>query len=163
MRTTSTSFMTGTGLKKCRPTKRAGREVAMASWVTVSEEVLEAKIAVRLNHLVERRVGRLLLVQVLDDRLDHEVAVGHGLEARVVPWIRPSTTSRSSAVILPFSTALASEPRIRPMPFSSSASETSRTTVSNPAFAAISAIPDPIRPQPRTPTLRMAISSLPLR
>ncbi len=45
VRTTSTSFITGTGLKKCRPTKRSGRRVDMASWVMVSDEVLLAKMA----------------------------------------------------------------------------------------------------------------------
>ena len=52
--TTSTSFITGTGLKKCRPTKRCGRLVAVAISVMVSEEVLLAKIVVRRAQLVER-------------------------------------------------------------------------------------------------------------
>ena len=43
-RTTSTSFMSGTGLKKCSPTKRAPRRVLAASSVMESEKVLEAKI-----------------------------------------------------------------------------------------------------------------------
>ena len=45
MRTTSTSFISGTGLKKCRPTNCFGRAVAIDSSVIVSDEVLEAKIA----------------------------------------------------------------------------------------------------------------------
>ena len=45
VRTTSTSFMTGTGLKKWRPAKRSARLVAAAISVIVSEEVLEQKMA----------------------------------------------------------------------------------------------------------------------
>ena len=43
--TTSTSFMIGTGLKKCKPTNRSVREVAMAISVIVNDDVLLAKIA----------------------------------------------------------------------------------------------------------------------
>ena len=43
-RTTSTSFIRGTGLKKCRPTTRSARLVAAASAVMESDDVLEAKI-----------------------------------------------------------------------------------------------------------------------
>ena len=42
--TTSTSFMTGTGLKKWSPTNRSARDVAAAMSVIVSELVLDAKI-----------------------------------------------------------------------------------------------------------------------
>src|SRR5207247_486894 len=43
-RTTSTSGISGTGLKKCRPTKRSARLVAAAMAAMVRLEVLEAKI-----------------------------------------------------------------------------------------------------------------------
>ena len=76
MRTTSTSFITGTGLKKWSPTNWSGRWVNMAIWVMVSDEVLLAKMRLRLHRLVEGGEGLPLLVQVLDDRLDHDVAVG---------------------------------------------------------------------------------------
>src|SRR5216117_4309653 len=44
VRTTSTSAMSGTGLKKCSPTNRSARLVAPASSAIVRLEVLEAKI-----------------------------------------------------------------------------------------------------------------------
>ena len=44
VRTTSTSSMTGTGLKKWRPTTRSGRPVAAAMSVIVREDVLEANM-----------------------------------------------------------------------------------------------------------------------
>jgi hypothetical protein len=43
-RITSTSFIRGAGLKKCRPTNRPGRRVPAASSVMESDDVLEAKI-----------------------------------------------------------------------------------------------------------------------
>ena len=49
MRTTSTSFMTGTGLKKWRPAKRSGRFVAADISVIVSDEVFEQKIVAGLQ------------------------------------------------------------------------------------------------------------------
>src|SRR5260370_29162827 len=44
VRTTSTSGISGTGLKKCSPTKRSPRFVAAAMAAMVRLEVLEAKI-----------------------------------------------------------------------------------------------------------------------
>src|SRR6266496_2408747 len=45
VRTTSTSFITGAGLKKCRPTTSDGREVAAAQEITGSEDVVVASTA----------------------------------------------------------------------------------------------------------------------
>ena len=44
VRTTSTSFITGTGLKKCRPANRSARFVAADISVIVSDDVFEQKI-----------------------------------------------------------------------------------------------------------------------
>ena len=43
-RITSTSFMSGTGLKKCSPPNRSGRADAAASSVMHSDDVFERKI-----------------------------------------------------------------------------------------------------------------------
>jgi hypothetical protein len=45
VRTTSTSFISGTGLKKCSPTIRSARPLAAAIAAMVRLEVFEAKIA----------------------------------------------------------------------------------------------------------------------
>jgi len=45
--TTSTSFITGAGLKKCIPATCSGRSVAAASEITGSDEVVLARIACR--------------------------------------------------------------------------------------------------------------------
>jgi hypothetical protein len=49
VRTTSTSFMTGTGLKKWSPAKRSARFVAADISVIVSEDVFEQKIVAGLH------------------------------------------------------------------------------------------------------------------
>ncbi len=77
-RISSTSGITGTGLKKCIPTKRARRAgaTAAARRSMAIDEVFEAKIAVGRGDAVEGRPQRRLDVGVLEDRLDHEVGVG---------------------------------------------------------------------------------------
>src|SRR5690349_17629037 len=82
--------------------------------------------------------------------------------SRVVDEIRFHAASRSAAASLPLSTARPSEPSTRDSPFFASSSLTSRTTVSYPDLAHTSAIPEPMRPAPRTPTLRIAIVLLDL-
>ena len=80
-RTTSSRGITWAGLKKWSPRKRSGREVAAACSATDSDEVLVAKRGPLLDHAVHLLPHLELQVQVLGDRLDHEVAVG---EVRVV-------------------------------------------------------------------------------
>src|SRR5207302_746036 len=71
--TTSTSFMSGTGLKKCRPRTWPGRRVAAASAVTLHDEVLVARIACG-GQIVSRRAKVSFLSVGLGDRLDDQVA-----------------------------------------------------------------------------------------
>src|SRR5215212_5423138 len=71
--------------------------------------------------------------------------------------MRERTPSASSWEALPFSTARASCFSIFPIPPSSFAWSTSRTTTSHPAWAQICVIPWPIRPQPTTPTLLISM------
>ena len=76
MRTTSTSGISGTGLKKCRPTKRSGRAGGRAAIsAMVRLEVLEAKMVGGGQSGVERAPELVLELEVLGDRLDDEVAV----------------------------------------------------------------------------------------
>ena len=74
-RITSTSFISGTGLKKCRPPTLSGRLVAGASSVMHSDEVFDAMMQCGADHRLDLRVGLLLDLDVLDDRLDHQIAV----------------------------------------------------------------------------------------
>ena len=75
-RTTSTSGISGAGLKKCIPTTRSGDDVAAAISVTDSAEVFVARTASGSADALELREELPLRLELLDDRLDHEVAVG---------------------------------------------------------------------------------------
>ena len=77
----------------------------------------------------------------------------------VVPLRRPIVTSRSSVVSLPRVTPLPRNRSIRPRPASTAAWSTSRTMVRYPAWAHTCAMPEPISPQPRTPTTAVRVSS----
>src|SRR5258708_31936821 len=57
----------------------------------------------------------------------------------------------------PFSASRSKDFSIASKPFCTSSCETSRTVVSKPALAAVWAMPEPIRPQPSTPTFFISI------
>jgi hypothetical protein len=70
-RITSTSFSTGTGLKKCIPITRSGRSVTAASDVIGIEDVFEART--RLGQQPSARRKSPPSRGVLDHRLDQQV------------------------------------------------------------------------------------------
>ena len=152
VRTTSTSFITGTGLKKCSPTNRCGRLVEAAISVTVSDEVLLAKIvdagqspsSARNNSCLAGKFS-MIASTIKSQSFKSSIAV--------VPFNRPRISPCTAAVIVPFS---ANRAKFFSMPFnplSTRSGFTSRTTVSKPAAAHTCAIPEPINPHPTTPTL----------
>ncbi len=106
-RTTSTSGMSGTGLKKWRPTKRSGRLVAEAMAPMGRLEVFDAKI-VAGGRSCRAPPEAVLELEILGDRLDDDTAVGQlgeiGGESS-----RSSAPSRADGSSFPFSTSLASD------------------------------------------------------
>ena len=75
-RTISTSAIIGAGLKKWTPQTLSGRPVTIAISTTGRVEVLVARI-VCSGQIRSRSVKRCFFVgEVLDDRLEHEVALG---------------------------------------------------------------------------------------
>ncbi len=72
--TTSSSLISGAGLKKCMPTTRSGLLAAAAIAVTSSEEVLLASTQSALDDLRELRVELVLELDALGHGLDHELA-----------------------------------------------------------------------------------------
>ncbi len=74
----------------------------------------------------------------------------------VVPVRFARVGRRTSSGTFPFATPSSRNLRMRPSPLSRKPCSTSRTTVLNPLCAAIWAIPAPISPHPRTPTVLMA-------
>ena len=75
VRMISTRFCTGAGLKKCRPMTRPGCDVAAEISVTDSDEVLVARMASAPTIPSRARKISCLTGELLDDRLDDEVAV----------------------------------------------------------------------------------------
>src|SRR6266542_2419027 len=120
VRTTSTSFITGTGLKKWSPANRSGRLVAADISVIVSEDVLEQKIAAGLQ--AESRARK---VSFFASRFS------------TIASIKMSQSASSSRLVV----------------------VESRARAASRSAAATSAIPEPIRPAPSTPTLAIFIFS----
>ena len=158
-RTTSTSCMSGTGLKKWSPTKRVGRLVAAAISVIDSEDVFEAKMAVGAT-----TASRAANTSRLAARFSIAASITRSRSAKsascVVPWMRAWMAVFCSAVSLPFSTPPARNFSMRARPLASAASSTSRTRTSKPACAATCTIPEPMRPQPTTPTFWIAMNDI---
>ena len=71
--TTSTSVITGAGLKKCIPTTSCGRLVAVAHEITGRLLVVVARIAPGLQISSRFSNSVVFTVEVLGDRLDHQV------------------------------------------------------------------------------------------
>jgi hypothetical protein len=152
VRTTSTSFITGAGLKKWSPMTRSGRSVTEARSTTGRDDVVVARIA---SGFVERSSSRK--IASLTARSSATASTTRSTSAMSanssVVVIRSRTRSASSRSIFPFVTArsrlLATAPFARLM----EASLRPRRMTSLPAFAATSAMPDAIRPVPTTPTV----------
>ena len=103
VRTISTRFCTGAGLKKWTPMTRPGWALAVEISVTESDEVLVARIAVGRDDAVELAEDRLLDLERLHDGLDHEVGVGEVLHrggerdpAEQLGLLRPRSSCRAS-------------------------------------------------------------------
>ena len=156
VRTTSTRRISGTGLKKCRPTKRSGHFVAAAMSPTASDDVFELKMvwSPQMPSSVAKRSFLMSRFSMMASTTRSQLEKS---ARSVVKVIFPMTAALSSSVILPFSTALPRNLSILPLPLARAASSTSRTTTSYPACAAICAMPDPMRPQPTTPTVLISI------
>ena len=74
-RITSTSFINGTGLKKCRPATLSGRFVPAPSSVMQSDDVFDAMMQFGPTTASTCGVGLLLDLDVFDDRFDDEIAI----------------------------------------------------------------------------------------
>ena len=99
--TISTSFITGTGEKKCSPSTRSGRCVARRRAAAIGiDEVFDARIT---ESSERRRRGagtpRLLDVEVLDDRLDRRAREPCSECSSVENAIRSCSASRLRRVV----------------------------------------------------------------
>src|SRR2546430_450807 len=158
VRTTSTSGISGTGLKKCSPTKRSPRFVAAAIAAIVRLDVFEAKM-VAGPHRPSSSFHRAFLSSRSSVTASTTTSHAFRSAVAVVKCKRLRVASRSAAGSFPFSTNLASDFSIPTRALSQICWDTSRTVVAYPAAAATWAIPLPMSPQPSTPTRFMSVMS----
>ncbi len=102
---TSTSFIIGTGLKKCIPITLSGRLVSAASLVIEMDEVFDDRITSGPAHRVQVAKELRLDLEALARRLDDEVAIGQRCGRSTVAVMRASAASRGSAVIFALATS----------------------------------------------------------
>ena len=113
---TSTSFMTGAGLKKCSPATRAGYRVPPAISVTDSEEVLVARIA-SARQASSSRAYRVLLRSIRSGMASiTRSAPATPAAMSTAGRIRASISARPVPVSLPRLTARSREAFSRAMP-----------------------------------------------
>src|SRR5947209_13861454 len=158
VRTTSTSGISGTGLKKWSPTKRSPRFVAAAIAAIVRLDVFEAKM-VAGPHRPSSSVHKAFLRSRSSVTASTTMSLASRSAVAVVKRKRWRVESRSATVSFPFSTNLASDFSIPARALSHTCWDTSRTVVWYPAAAATWAMPLPISPQPSTPTRLMSVMS----
>src|SRR5690606_26267075 len=149
---TSTSFITGAGLKKCTPTTLLGRPVPTAMSVTDSDEVLVARTAssrhtrsssAKTVRFRSSRSGTASMTRSQSPRSANSV----------VSATRPRISRCASSVSRPRFTARPVEVSRCPRPRSSASSFTSTPTTLRPPRPSTSAMPAPTVPSPTTPTL----------
>ncbi len=151
--TTSTSFIAGAGLKKCRPSTRSGRAESAARRVTDSALVPVARTASGRTIPSSSRKTRCLISYdsgVTSITRSASAAARRSVETRT----RPRAAARSSSVRRPRSTARAVEDSSAATAVTACASPTSMPMTSRPATARTSAMPVPMVPRPTTATVR---------
>src|SRR5882672_3726025 len=153
-RTTSTSFMMCTGLKKCMPTTRSGRAHASAMIVIGSDEVLVASNASAAHS--EPSLPKILrLRSMLSGTASITTSASRTAASKLLePESFASAASRSAGVTFCFSTPLSRFDLTLARPRSSAAWSRSTSRVSTPHIASAWAIPCPIVPAPITAAVR---------
>ena len=150
VRTISTRFCTGAGLKKWRPTTRPGRALAVEISVTDSEDVLVARIASGAT-MASRRRKRSFLTSIDSTTASTTKSASARAERSVAKEIRPRISACCSSLILPRDTARPVEWARCSRPRSTASSVSSTPTTAKPLRAKTSAMPAPIVPRPMTP------------
>src|SRR5918996_190719 len=146
VRTTSTSAMTGTGLKKCMPITRSGRPVTPASEAIGIEDVLDASTAPGGTILPARRK-----ISCFTPASSTTASTSRSAGARSsTASTRISTSSGSCGA--PFSASRSRLRRIVARPFSTAPGAGSCSRTRRPEAAITWAIPPPIWPAPTTRT-----------
>ncbi len=158
--TSSTSGSTGTGLKKWIPTTWPGRLVAIASFMMGIDDVLEARMASGFETTLSRS-SKTWIFSASDSTTASTTRSHWSSDPMSVLKATAAIADRaSSSVSFPDRVARSSDASIRDRPASSLAESSSTTPTRRPALAHASAMPDPIWPQPTTPTRSIAVCTL---
>ncbi len=148
-RTTSTSAISGGGLKKCRPMMRSGCAMPSAMAVIDRLEVLEARmVSASWRAASVAKISRLTSRSSTTASITSRQAGSDRTSSAACS--RPAAAAASSAVMRPLSASRPSVARSRSIASSAAPSRASTSTTSCPACAATWAIPDPIAPAPTT-------------
>ena len=161
-RITSTSFITGTGLKKCIPTTFCGRPVAAAISVILNPEVFEARI-VPLLQTASSFLYNSFLRSIFSTTASMTKSTPLKSSMLVVPLMRLRTASASSRLFFPLSTARCKFFSTAVNPRCTNFSSRSLMITWKPASAATWAIPLPMVPAPAIPIIFVSMCSLPNR
>ncbi len=148
--TTSTSFMTGAGLKKCIPTTSCGRVVAVAHAMIGRLLVVVAKMAPGLQ--ISSRFSKSVVFTARSSAIASTTRSASERWSRlVVPVSRPSTSGLTDSSSLPRWIALSRERSTVARTPSTLASVRPTYKTSYPALAKTSTMPVAIVPVPTTP------------
>mmetsp|Transcript_31304 Transcript_31304/g.101938 ORF Transcript_31304/g.101938 Transcript_31304/m.101938 type:complete len:222 (+) Transcript_31304:133-798(+) len=148
VRTTSTSFISCTGLKKCSPTNWSSRLVDTAISPIGSDDVLEAN-TVFASHTPSSSENSLCFVSMFSTIASTTRSQSRSADSSDEPWMRPSvafTSASTSASLIPvfaafFVMSFCTDLLIAASPLSTAAGATSTATTSSPCSAACCAIP----------------------
>src|SRR6266542_4304369 len=156
-RTTSTSGMTGTGLKKCMPTTRSGCATTAARAVMEMLEVLDARMA-RGPSASEARRRRSRFAAW--SSVTASIMMSASRAASSAPnTMRSSVASRAAGESTSFRTSRASERSMAARARACCWTATSYAATSIPAVASTWAMPAPMVPAPATTARRMGGAS----
>src|SRR5690606_14731706 len=153
VRTTSTSGITGAGLKKCIPTTFAGRDVAMAHSMTGKLDVVVAKTTDGLQ-ISSSEAKSAFLTLSSSTTASTTRSTSERVSREAAQLTRSSAASRSASDSLPRTTPLFRE--VRTVSRSACAFSVPRDTevTAYPALAKTSTMPAAMTPDPTTPTER---------
>jgi hypothetical protein len=156
--TISTRGSTGTGLKKCSPMTLCGCEVPAPSFMIGTDDVLEARNCASGSSLSSRMNNSRFSCSssTIASIAASEPSTSSNDVAKAK---RSSAAPRSSSDTLPDRIPRSNDFSIAARDFSARDGSTSTTVTSTPERAQTSAIPDPIKPPPITPT-RMGVDRI---
>ena len=150
---TSTSFMSGGGLKKCRPPTRPGLPQPAAISVTDSEEVLVAITASGAMRCSSARNNSRLAASS-STIASITMPAGATSSSEPIARKRPTVPCLISAVMRPFATWASSALSIAASASRAAPSRESNSSAVMPACAQTCAMPRPMVPAPMTATIR---------